>query len=57
MKNMNNENAKKMVSINLNENVIEYFKNMALTTGIGYQNLINMYLIQCVKENKHIQFI
>ena len=45
---------KKSVTINLNINVIDYFKNMANGTGIPYQTLINMYLEECVTENKKI---
>ena len=40
--------------MNLNINVIDYFKNMANGTGIPYQTLINMYLEECVTENKKI---
>lgn len=45
---------KKSVTMNLNINVIDYFKNMANGTGIPYQTLINMYLEECVTENKKI---
>ena len=45
---------KKSVTMNLNINVIDYFKNMANGTGIPYQTLINMYLEDCVAENKKI---
>ena len=34
--------------------VIEYFKTEADRTGIPYQTLINLYLMDCVKENKKI---
>ena len=33
------------VTINLANNVIEYFKEMSEKTGIPYQTLINMYLL------------
>ena len=45
---------KKSVTINLNINVIDYFKNMATALGIPYQTLINMYLEDCVRENKKL---
>ena len=43
---------KKQVTIRLGENVIEYFKDLAEKKGIPYQNLINMYLIDCVESER-----
>jgi len=34
--------------------VIEYFKEMAEETGIPYQNLVNLYLRQCVQSHKKL---
>jgi predicted DNA binding CopG/RHH family protein len=34
--------------------VIDYFKQMAEETGIPYQNLVNLYLRQCVRSHKKI---
>ena len=45
---------KKQVTINLEESVILYFKAEAEETGIPYQTLINLYLVDCVKENKKL---
>ena len=45
---------KKQVSIKLPTLVIDYFKEEAKRTGIPYQTLINLYLLDCVKENKKI---
>lgn len=42
------------VTINLANNVIEYFKEMSEKTGIPYQTLINMYLLDCVYNKKEI---
>ena len=47
---------KKQVTINLSEEVIVYFKNLSAETGISYQNLINLYLLDCAKENKKLAF-
>lgn len=49
--------TKRQVTINLNESTVEYFKNMSEETGIPYQMLINMYLDDCVKNNKKLQFV
>ena len=32
-----------------------YFKKMAEETGMPYQNIINYYLLDCVKEKKHLE--
>ena len=45
---------KKQITINLDESVIEYFKNEAKVTGIPYQNLINLYLVDCVKNKRKL---
>ena len=49
--------TKQQVTINLNTSTIEYFKDMSSQTGIPYQVLINLYLEECVKEKKTIQFV
>lgn len=45
---------KKTITLNLNSSVIDYFKDMAGTSGIPYQTLINMYLEDCVINQKMI---
>ena len=57
MKGRRNPYAKvlrKQVTLRLGVDVIEYFKQMAEETGIPYQNLINLYLRQCVHSNKKL---
>ena len=39
--------AKKQISINVDGKVIAYFKELAAETGVAYQSLINMFLVQC----------
>lgn len=46
---------KKQVTINLSPSVIEYFKEQSQETGIPYQTLINLYLVDCVKEKKKLE--
>lgn len=43
---------KKQVTIRMGTDIISYFKEMAETTGIPYQNLINLYLRDCVEHNR-----
>lgn len=45
---------KKQVTIKIAPTVIEYFKNEAAETGIPYQTLINLYLVDCVNEKKKL---
>ena len=42
---------KKQVTINLNVETINYFKDMSEKSGVPYQTLISLYLADCV-ENK-----
>ncbi len=43
---------KKQVTIRLGTDVVSYFKELAAETGIPYQNLINLYLRDCVVSKK-----
>jgi uncharacterized protein (DUF4415 family) len=45
---------KKPVSIRLDTPVIEYFKRLSEKSGIPYQALINLYLRDCVENEKEI---
>ncbi|MBI3323707.1 MAG: BrnA antitoxin family protein [Candidatus Omnitrophica bacterium] len=48
---------KKPVTIRLGADVVEYFKSMANQLGVPYQNLINLYLRDCVQSQRHIQWV
>jgi uncharacterized protein (DUF4415 family) len=43
---------KQPVSIRLEENVLNYFQELYEQTGIPYQNLINLYLNNCVRNER-----
>ena len=45
---------KKPVTMRLGEDVIEFFKGMAEDTGVPYQSLINLYLRDCVSQNRKV---
>ena len=49
--------TKQQVTMNMNTSTVDYFKAMSLESGIPYQVLINLYLDECVKEKKTIQFV
>ncbi len=48
---------KKPVTIRLGDDVINYFKSMADQMGVPYQNLINLYLRDCVKSHRKIEWV
>ncbi|MGA1864923.1 MAG: BrnA antitoxin family protein [bacterium] len=45
---------KKQVTIRMGVDVIDYFKKLSEETGIPYQNLINLYLRDCVQSKRKI---
>ena len=45
---------KKQVTIRMGIDIIDYFKQMAENTGIPYQNLINLYLRDCIQSGRKI---
>jgi len=48
------DKLKKSVTMRLSEDVIGYFKKMADETRVPYQNLINLYLRDCVIQHRKI---
>ena len=48
---------KKPVTIRLGSDVVEYFKSMANQLEVPYQNLINLYLRDCVQSHRHIRWV
>ena len=55
IKNPYSDRLKKQITIRLDDTVIAYFKEMADQTGMPYQNIINYYLLDCVKNNKQMK--
>ncbi len=51
-KNPHTRQLKKQITIRIGVDVLEYFKDLADETGIPYQNLINLYLRDCVISEK-----
>ncbi len=55
MKSRKNPYARKLkrqVTIRMAEDVIEYFKSLGEETGIPYQTLINLYLWDCMENQR-----
>lgn len=48
---------KKRVKIDLDEEVVAYFKKQSEAVGIPYQMLISLYLSDCVKNNRHLEIL
>ena len=53
-KNPYSKHLKKQVTIRMGVDIIDYFKELAKETGIPYQNLINLYLRDCVQSKRKI---
>lgn len=51
------KSLKKQITINISEEVLEYFKEMSEKTSIPYQSLINFYLLDCVRNKKKIDIL
>lgn len=47
---------KKQITIRIAPSTIEYFKDEAKESGIPYQTLINLYLTDCVKNKRKLEF-
>jgi uncharacterized protein (DUF4415 family) len=45
---------KKQITIRIGTDIIDYFKAVAEETGIPYQNLINLYLRDCVQNKRRL---
>ena len=46
---------KKSVTMRLSEDVVQYFKGMATEAGVPYQSLINLYLRDCLAQNRKVE--
>lgn len=50
------KDLKKPITINLDESVVSYFKKESDSVGIPYQTLINMYLRDCIVNDRHLSW-
>jgi len=46
---------KQPVTMRLDRETVEYFKELAGETGIPYQTLINLYLRDCAQNHRKLQ--
>ena len=56
IKNPYAKKLKKQITIRIDAEAIEYFKEQAADVGISYQNLINLYLRDCVEKKRRPSF-
>ncbi len=52
VKNPYAKKLKQQITINLETDVVNFFKDMAASAGIPYQTLINLYLSDCMKNKR-----
>lgn len=45
---------KKQITINIDTDTIDYFKQQSDSSGIPYQTLINLYLADCAMNKKQL---
>lgn len=45
---------KRQITIKIDGDTIQYFKDMANVSGIPYQTLINLYLSDCAANNRQL---
>lgn len=48
---------RRRVSIGMDFRAIDYFMEESRRVGISFQDAINMCLLECVEEQKHIKFV
>ena len=46
---------KKQLTIRVRPDVIDYFKSMSQKSGVPYQTLINLYLQDCMSEQRKLK--
>ena len=56
IKNPYAKKLKKQITIRIDAEAIEYFKEQAADVGISYQNLINLYLRDCAEKKRRLTF-
>ena len=47
---------KQQITIRIDKETLFYFKGLAEETGVPYQTLINLYLTDCAKRKRTLEF-
>ena len=45
---------KKQITIRIDENAVDYFKELSEEMGVPYQSLINLYLRDCAESHRKL---
>ncbi len=53
-KNPYSDKLKSQITIDVDNNTIDFFKNLSSDTGIPYQTLINLYLTDCANNKRKL---
>lgn len=53
-KNPYSNRLKRPITINVNNDTIDYFKEKSKKSGIPYQTLINLYLTDCAEKKREL---
>lgn len=53
-KNPYTKKLKKQITINIDSQAIDYFKEQSVASGIPYQTLINLYLVDCASRHRKL---
>ncbi len=56
-KNPYTKKLKKQITINIDNDAINYFKEQSEQSGIPYQVLINLYLADCAAHQRKLHFV
>lgn len=54
-KNPYSKRLKKQITINIDSDTVDFFKEQSEESGIPYQTLINLYLSDCARNKKQLQ--
>ncbi len=54
IKNPYAKKLKKQITINIDEDAINWFKQQAQSSGIPYQTLMNLYLADCAANKREL---
>ncbi len=54
VKNPYAKKLKKQITINIDEDAINWFKQQAQSSGIPYQTLMNLYLADCAANKREL---
>jgi uncharacterized protein (DUF4415 family) len=46
---------KRQITINIDSDTVDYFKNLAESSGLPYQTLMNLYLRDCADNHRTLK--